>query len=1180
MSELTVNFQSLPAEYQHLIQLAEDQYKITIAPLQLLVGGWSGAFVYLVSISENETRRVEHCILKLDHKGGSARSDEVTRHTTVTEKSATDFAKKHIAELVFDRIEYEGNIAIFYRIAGQSLLNYLPVSMFGQQDQLKTIFMQTNTVLLDEWNGNATFKQAVHPQKVLEKWLSFRLEAGGNIEKFFEMVCRIDPDITGLLVNGNVFPNPLLYARKPEPWGKARPIDIATGFIHGDLNTNNILVKFTENNEDLEGYYLIDFALFKENMPLLYDQRYLEMSYLVHAMSQVSFEKCVNFLTLIADADILYPRSVPIEMSGISAVIESSRNAFSAWVQENHPSLHDDSWGQYWLAGVAAGLCYTHKAGQPDEQRLAGLIYAAANLKRYIAAFKLPLPTAAELLYDENQSDLDSHGIPRAKQPRHNLPVQPTPFIGRVTQIAAIKEMILDPDTHLVTLIGPGGTGKTRLSLQVAQELIDHFPDGVFFVPLADDRDANQLISRVAQQLGVREGGRPLLENVKDYLRDKHMLLVLDNFEQLVSSTPVVTELLSSAPKLKITVTSRIALNLYGECEFPVPPLELPHVEIELTVENLIKNESVILFVERARAVHPSFVLNKENASAVADICHRLDGLPLALELAAARIKILQPQDILMRLDDKLKLLTGGRRDLPTRHQTLRNTLEWSYDLLNQDEKTLYARLSVFVGGFTLEAAEAVCNKGGKLHIIEGLGALVDNSLLRQEESSIGETRFRMLETIREFAYERLTESGELDNLRERHAKYFSDVIARMGLGYELFSAKALSWLNWLERENDNIRATLTWELTPSGGIELAAAMVGYMNWFWYRRGYLIEGQKWNARILASPELQTASPIRMEALLSSGLLALWQGRPDTALAQFQEGLAIEQKLWDIRFLIRQLVGNGKIYINSARLLRGSGITLINMDHQIKANLLLGKGVALINLGRESEAPPCLKEALALYREQNMTGSYTIPLVHLGNAELGLGHPEQARALHEEALAEARIIDENWLISFALNNLGEVARTQGKFDQARKFYEESEALLGNTGDNGDLARFAHSLGYVAQHDEDFELAESQFRKSLTMFRRLGNRRGIAECLAGLAGLRARQGQTEWGTILLSAAESILKATGGAWWPADRIEVEQNRKIMALSLKPYEFTKAWKTGGEMNMDQAIAFASNEP
>ena len=401
MPELTINFQSLPEEYQHVIRLAQDTYKITVAPLQLLVGGWSGAVVYLVSVSSNDTKRVEHCILKLDRKGKNAKSDEITRHSTVMSKSTSEFARKHIAELVYDRVEHEGAIAIFYRIAGQSLLKYLPLSKYERQNQLKALFTQTNTVLLNEWNGNMNFEQAVHPQKVLQTWLGFRLHPGSNTENFLQETCGVNPDVAGLLINGHVFPNPLLHARKAEAWGKARSIDIATGFIHGDLNTNNILVKFADDKESLEGYYLIDFALFKEDMPLLYDQRYLEMSYLMHAMSQVSFAKCVNFLTLLAVADVPDPHKVSIEVSGVSAVIGSARSAFAEWVEANHPSLHDDLWGQYWLAGVAAGLAYCHKAGLPDEQQLAGLIYAAANLRRFAATFKLPMPTNVELLYDE-----------------------------------------------------------------------------------------------------------------------------------------------------------------------------------------------------------------------------------------------------------------------------------------------------------------------------------------------------------------------------------------------------------------------------------------------------------------------------------------------------------------------------------------------------------------------------------------------------------------------------------------------------------------------------------------------------------------------------------------------------------------------------------------------------------
>ena len=403
MPELTTDFQSLPDEYQHVIQLAQEAYKITVAPLQLLVGGWSGAVVYLVSVFYNDIKRVEHCILKLDRKGKKASSDEVTRHNTVISNSTPEFARDHIAELVFDRVEHEGAIAIFYRIAGQSLLKYLPLSKYERQSQLKTIFTKTNSVLLTEWNTDGTFEQAVHPQKVLDKWLGFRLNQGGNIEQFLQNTCQVGPDISGLLISGNVFPNPLVYARKQENWGRVRFMDVATGFIHGDLNTNNILVKFSDDRESLEGYYLIDFALLKENMPLLYDQRYLEMSYMLLAMSQVSFAKCVNFLTLMSEADILDSNKVPIELSGVNAVIGSARSAFGEWVEATHPSLHDDLWGQYWLAGVAAGLTYCHKAGLPDEQRLAGLIYASVNLKRYVTTFKLSLPTGVELLYDENQ---------------------------------------------------------------------------------------------------------------------------------------------------------------------------------------------------------------------------------------------------------------------------------------------------------------------------------------------------------------------------------------------------------------------------------------------------------------------------------------------------------------------------------------------------------------------------------------------------------------------------------------------------------------------------------------------------------------------------------------------------------------------------------------------------------
>ena len=1132
MPELTNDFQSLPSEYQQVIRLAQETNKITIAPLQLLVGGWSGAVVCLVSVAWNETQRVEHCILKLDRKNKNAKSDEVMRHSTVMEKAAPGFARAHIAELVFDRVEQEGAIAIFYRIAGESLQKYRPLSNYERQSQLKTIFTETNKILLSEWNGRATFEQAVHPQKTLEKWLGFRLAEGGNIERFIQG--KTNANVSGFLVNGHVFPNPLLYARRAEPWGNVRAMDIATGFLHGDLNTNNILVKFADDKESLAGYYLIDFALFKENMPLLYDQRYLEMSYLMLAMSQVSFAKCVNFLALLAVADVPDPHRVPIEVSGVSAVIASARGAFGDWVQANHPSLHDDLWGQYWLAGVAAGLAYCHKTGQPEEQRLAGLIYAAANLKHYAAVFKLPLPTHVELLYDESQSASSA-----PKQVRHHLPAQPTPFIGRTIQLAALKELILKPEVRLITLLGPGGTGKTRLSLQVAQESLEHFPHGAFFVPLADDTDLNQFIARVAQQLEVREGGRPLLDNIKDYLRDKKILLVLDNFEQLISAAPVVADLLAAAPQLKIIASSRIALKLQSEREYPVPPLETP--QRESTLEELAGYESVKLFVERAQAAQPNFALTKDNASSVTEICLRLDGLPLALELAAARVKLLAPQAILSRLNDQLKLLTGGARDLPARHQTLRNTLEWSYSLLNDDEKKLYARLSVFVGGFTLEAAEAVCNAENKFDILEGLTALVDNSLLRQEEVN-GEARFGMLETIRAYAVERLAESGETPALQANHAQYFGNIILNQA-GTEIYSPKALHWLTWFERELDNIRAMLNWSLTTPQGNQLGVGCIMMLFWFMYRRGYFIEGLQWAEKFLALPAVQIIPPMRALALASSGMMALWQGQQETALAKLQEALAIQLRLEDDRMV---------------------------------ASTQMANGIAFINMGRDGDAKPLL-EAASQFFEANNPYFHALTLVHLGNAELGLGHPDQAYAYHSKAEAVARQINENWLLSFALNNLGEVARTQGQYELARKYYEECEALLPDSGDKGDRARFVHSLGYSAQHEGDERRAESQFRKSLKMFRQLGNRRGMAECMAGLAGLKARQGQAEWGAVMLSAADSVLKATGGAWWPADRVEVEANQEFILSALGEAEWNAAQIKGRAMTLEQALAFAA---
>ena len=1001
MPELATEFQSLPTEYQRVIRLAEETHEIAVAPLQLLVGGWSGAVVYLVSVSNNETKRVEHCVLKLDRKDKSAKSDEVTRHNALISKSTPEFARDHIAELIFDRIEYDGAIAIFYGIAGQSLLKYRPLSNYERQSQLRTIFAETNRVLLAEWNSAPSF-EAVHPQKILQKWLGFRLDSGGNIESFLQETLRVSPDITGLLVNGHVFPNPLCYARTAGLWGKARSIDIATGFIHGDLNVNNILVRFSQNKESLDGYYLIDFALFKDQMPLLYDQRYLEMSYLTQAISRVTFAKGIDFLTLLAVADVPDPHKVPIEMSGASSVIGSARDAFGEWVQENHPSLHDDLWGQYWLAGVAAGLGYCHKAGLADEQRLAGLIYAAANLRRYAVTFALPAPVNVELLYDQSQVNADFAAI---REPKHNLPAQPTPFIGRESELSAVTDLLTrDQRTvRLVTLTGPGGTGKTRLALQAAAEMASRFSDGVYFVDLSPIREPEAVISAIARTVGIKESSdRPLLDEVKAQLQPKAMLLLLDNFEQVTAAAPKLAELLQGCPQLQLLVTSREALHLRGEHIHAVPPLTLPSLDVkQQSLEQLTRCEALRLFIERVRAVKPDFELTDENAPAVAEICLRLDGLPLAIELAAARIRLFSPQALLERVGARLQLLRGGARDLPTRQQTLRDTVDWSYELLDDDEQRLFALLSVFAG-CTFDAVETVAGEinhidGMRMDVLDGLDSLVDKSLIRQTDQEAGEPRLLMLETIREYATERLERDSVFSAAaHDAHATYFADFAERQ---WEHLSGDhretalremesdienlRIAWLYWVEKRdleqlnrfvnslwlvydargwyhatvaltNDLLNVLAATPSTPERVEQEIMLQTSLARALLATKGYTEEAEQAYVRALELCENAGEIPQLFPVLRGLASLYNFRSQPDKAMQLGERMLDLAERLGDVHMRIEGLLVTGYNLAFSVSPQLGleqieKGIALYNAQRQPRRGLGIGPNPGVAGL---------------------------------------------------------------------------------------------------------------------------------------------------------------------------------------------------------------------------------------
>lgn len=1101
--------------------------------------------VYLVSIASQGTRQVEHCVLKLDHKGKKTRTDEIARHNQVRSISPTNFVNKHIPELLFERVESEDTVGIFYAIAGQSLRNYRPLSSYKRQDQLEAIFAATYQHLLLEWNPEPAFEQAQHPKTLLKKWLGFRLEKGGKIEQFLRKVCQVDPDSPGFLVRGNVFPNPLRYAHNQDARGTARPIDVLLGLQHGDLNTNNILVNFSGAGNDLSGYYLIDFALFKEKMPLLFDLRYLEMSYLLLAASQSSLSAGIDLMIHLSEEEIPTLQEIPIEMAGAGTVIRTGRTAFKQWIHDKNPTLHDDLWAQYWLAGVAAGLSYCHKSGQPDEYRLAGLLYAAANLKKYAALFDLPLPSEARQLFDESLFDSSKgkrtasgslgKGIP------NNLPSPPTKFIGRAKQIAAIEEMLLQPDIRLITLTGPGGTGKTRVGLEVCRAVMGHFPDGVYFVDLAPIRDPDLVLTTTAHMIGIREGGgRPPLENMKVYLSGKQVLLLFDNFEQVAKAASVVAELMAAVPGVKILVTSRIPLQVRGEHEYPISPLDLPS-DSRPAPADILEYEAVALFHQQAQSVQPNFEIADENKDVVIEICRRLDGLPLAIEIAAARIKIFSPQALLKRLDKSLKLLVGGTTDSPDRQQTLRSTIDWSYELLAPEIQTLFTRLGIFSGGFTLEAAEKVCNIAAEIDVLAGIETLLNSSLLRRVPSVSNEPRFDMLQTIRDYALEKADNAEINTELHQGHCSYYAN-LARSEWDSGVFGPQAVMWLQRINEEHDNLRIALAWALEHPENAPAAIAMLTPLTWFWYRYGYLHEGHDWTQRALAATDGYGDTPMRALALIGRAYLALWSGDLFLAVQHAREAVEMCERLhFDV------------------------GLSMAK----------LGYGVALINRGKDKEAYPHLVDAAELFDQQNHTINKGISLVHLANVSLGLGDPNDSIKWLDTAMPYMKESGDLWCMAFALNNYGEVARTLGDYEKAEQYYRHTEKLYEQADARGDQARLVHTFAYIAMHKGNLDEAQALFEESLNAFRKLGNHRGIAECLAGLAGLAAERGKYNWAVPLLGAAESQLTAFGGAWWPADRVEIDRSQKRMRSALQD-EFDALWAQGQAMDVDEAIAYA----
>lgn len=617
----------------------------------------------------------------------------------------------------------------------------------------------------------------------------------------------------------------------------------------------------------------------------------------------------------------------------------------------------------------------------------------------------LPAPERVyQLLHPDLPSEFPT--LATLKGRPNNLPAQLTPFLGREREAARLAELLRRKDTRLVTLTGPGGVGKTRLSLQVAADLLDTVPDGVWFVELGAVADPSRVLSALAAALGVREAGnRSLMDALKNYLGGKRLLLVLDNFEHVLEAAPLLGELLAAEPGLKVLVTSRIALRLRAEREVPVLPLALPDPNRCETLERLGQYEAVRLFVERAGAARPEFALDNANALSVAEICRRLDGLPLAIELAAARIKLLPPEARLPRLGQRLKLLTGGARDAPARQRTLRDTIAWTYDLLTADEQALFRRLAVFAGGCTLEAAEAVTSPDGELDLFRELASLVDHSVLRQAETPDAEPRYRMLETVREYGMEQLAASGEEVAIGDQHAEYFR---ARAeALRPAIDGPDQLATLTQLHLDHDNLRRALTWTI-ERGKTTTAVRMTAALWKFWLVHGHLTEGRDWLERSLAMPG-ETPPEARIGALYGAGSFARLQGDYARALTHGEEAVTLARTIGDSRRTAMSLYLLGTIAhyqdeLGRAQRLYEEALAVAQeaQDAHFEAMIRNSQGDVLAAKGDPSGAGAYYEQTLMIWRSRADQWGMGIALLNLGNMALLAGDWARATALSRKA----------------------------------------------------------------------------------------------------------------------------------------------------------------------------------